>query len=152
MAAWQCSFLVVPGHPTTAEVRSGVHGAVWDDRVQVEQVRRIATETLGRAESWSPKIDIWGDETSNCLKMIRDNDQISEIVLRVDLRGIDVLQLARILKGLHQAGVALLGEDGRRSEATLHSVREALERSKAWGFVRDPRAFIASIAEAEALN
>lgn len=120
-------------------------GSFWASEVPDREIRRTAENVLGKSPAWSTEVDIWGDESSTCLKMIQEDGRVVEIIFRVDLRNVQEADLVRLLDGFRQAHVILIDEGGRRCEPTLPSVRDALAASAAWSYVQDPGAFIASL-------
>jgi hypothetical protein len=149
MAIWQCSFLLAPD--TERECDPGAlvakleNGMFWESAQPDEEIGRTAEKVLGKSPTWSAEVDIWGDESSTCLKMIREGEKIVEIILRVDLRSVRKVDLMRLLDGFRQAHVVLIDEDGRRCEPTIQAVCAAMEASAAWRYVQDPRVFLASL-------
>ncbi|WP_438015583.1 hypothetical protein WMF18_32585 [Sorangium sp. So ce315] len=119
----------------------------WSDSQPAEDIERAALDVLGKGASWSSDIDIWGDEASTCLSMIRDEGRVVEVLFRVDLRVIQKQDLARLLDGFQRARVLLVDEAAQLHEPTLAAVLQALQASTAWEYVTDPMAFIASLSE-----
>ncbi|WP_437875515.1 hypothetical protein [Sorangium sp. So ce513] len=112
-----------------------------------EDIARAALDVLGKGASWSSDIDVWGDEDSTCLSMVRDEGRVVEVLFRVDLRNIQRQDLARLLDGFQRARVLLVDETAQLHEPTLAAVLQALQASTAWKYVTDPRAFFASLSE-----
>jgi hypothetical protein len=151
MAIWQCSFLLVPATERDREpgalLERAQSGTVWADVQPNEEIQRTANEVLGRGPTWSSEVDIWGDESSTCLQMSREGNRIIEVLFRIDLRSIQKAGLTRLLDAFQRARVLLVGENGQQYEPALPAVRDALKASTAWRYVRDPRAFLASLRE-----
>ncbi|WP_437895816.1 hypothetical protein [Sorangium sp. So ce124] len=122
-------------------------GSFWADSQPGEDIERTALEILGKGASWSSDVDVWGDEDSTCLSMVRDGSRVVEVLLRVDLRNIQKPDLARLLDGFKRARVLLVDETAQLYEPTLPAVLQALQASTAWKYVTDPAAFIASLSE-----
>ncbi|WP_437631829.1 hypothetical protein [Sorangium sp. So ce854] len=150
MAIWQCSFLIVPSAERGREPQSlserRERGDFWSDSQPSEDMERAALDILGRGASWSSDIDIWGDEASTCLSMIRDEGRVVEVLFRVDLRVVQKQELARLLDGFQRARVLLIDETAQLHEPTLAAVLQALRASTAWKYVTDPMGFIASLS------
>jgi hypothetical protein len=152
MAIWQCSFLLVPvaalarsSGPLLEWAQSSV---AWADTQPSEEVERVANEVLGRSPSWSSDVDIWGDESSTCLTISREDGHVVEVLFRVDMRSIQKTVLARLLDGFLRAGVLLISESGQRCQPTLPAIRDVLEASPSWRYVQDPQAFLVSLYQA----
>lgn len=151
MAIWQCSFLLVPSTERDRDPRSLSerieNGSFWADSQPGEDIERTALETLGKGASWSSNIDVWGDDDSTCVSMVRERNRVVEVLLRVDLRNIQKAALVRLLDGFKRARVLLVDEAAQLCEPTLSEVLQALRASTAWKYVTDPAAFIASLSE-----
>jgi hypothetical protein len=152
MAAWQCGFLLGPSREASTTLLSGTPEGVWSNADQIGAICDVADIFLKRGTSWSPEIRVWGEEDSTCLEMIYESGDIREILLRIDLRGIDSARLAPVLLGLQRANVLLVGEDGRITEPNVPAVFEALKRSPAWAFVQDPEHFFRHCCDQALLN
>ncbi|WP_437286881.1 hypothetical protein [Sorangium sp. So ce406] len=156
MAIWQCSFLIVPSTERGRDSRSLSQrierGTFWSDSQPGEDIERAALDILGKGASWSSDVDVWGDEDSTCLLMVRDGNRIVEVLLRVDLRSIQKQDLARLLDGFQRARVLLVDETAQLYEPTLFAVLQALQASTAWKYVTDPVTFIASLSEEDNRN
>ncbi|XXY54983.1 hypothetical protein WME91_28010 [Sorangium sp. So ce269] len=153
MAIWQCSFLLVPstglGRDAGVLLERIERGDLWAHAQPDEAIERAASDVLGRSPSWSPEVDIWGHDDATCLTMIREGGRVVEVLLRVDLRSVQRAELVRLLDGLRRARVLLIDEARQLHEPTFPAVLHALKMSKAWRYVQDPRAFIASLSDPE---
>ncbi|WP_437755253.1 hypothetical protein [Sorangium sp. So ce1389] len=153
MAIWQCSFLLVPstelGRDAALLLERMESGDLWAHAQPDEAIERAATDVLGRSPSWSPEVDIWGHDDTTCLTMIREGGRVVEVLLRIDLRSVQRADLVRLLDGLRRAGVLLVDETKQLHEPTLPAVLHALKMSRAWRYVEDPRAYIASLSDPE---
>ncbi|WP_433936319.1 hypothetical protein AB3662_16665 [Sorangium cellulosum] len=153
MAIWQCSFLLAPdtegGCDRGALEERSEEASLWGSAQPDEEIRRTAEKVLGKSPTWSADVEIWGDESSTCLKMIQELGRIVEVIFRIDLRNIQKADLVQLLDSFRRAHVVLIDENERRCEPTLSAVRGAMMASTAWRYLQDPRAFLASLSESK---
>lgn len=141
MAIWNYRFAIVPeAAPTLTgdqdRVEEALRGCnVWgDEHLDVNVFRKVAVP----GESWSPEISVWKTHDGDRVSIIYDADRIEWISVSLDLRRnygkflADLVGLANEMKWKFLM-------DGRYRAAEVSSVQDAVCRSLAFRYVRDPR-------------
>jgi hypothetical protein len=94
MAVWQYNIFIVPEEEVKSffgdksyisfEDLNGVN--FWKyQKIDTEDFN-VFEEVLPRKRSWSNDIVLFGDESSNCLEILINENKIEEITARIDLR------------------------------------------------------------------
>ncbi|WP_421829162.1 hypothetical protein [Larkinella sp.] len=94
MAIWQYQLFVIPGE----EINSYFGDNLFIDNNALNEINwwkyrqltinnfNIFKSFLPLKQSWSSDIILFGDESSNCIELLMDNNIIVEISIRIDVR------------------------------------------------------------------
>lgn len=153
MAIWQVDFHIVPRRALATAPRP-LTPAVLDDtdwwmsaRFPVDYATRLAAVARA-APSWSPDLEIWGDEDGNRVDVWSIGGHVRSAVARVDVRRLDSKFGAALILLVRAADAVLVRRDGAVIEPTINAYAGALRGSAAWRHANDPATFLAA-AESE---
>ena len=148
MAAWQYKVQLIPKSSISDFSITVINEDILDSAegwkmYDMGDVYITLDKVLKRGNSWSPDIDIWGNESETCVEFIRNNDVISEISIRIDLRQqhpkkllTTILDITKKLKAVFiNAKFELIKEDEK-------SIINDIKNSDAFCFVSDPKSFL----------
>ena len=90
MAAWQFDVHLIPKERLTALV--GVHPISispelldetrwWEGEGEADLLDGDLATFLCKTKSWSPEIDIWGEEDGNRIDVVYENDEVVEVLV-----------------------------------------------------------------------
>ncbi len=159
MAAWQFKFSIVP----VAGIFN-VHGAMvamipelaahvpdalidededfpnyWDG-IGKEWVHTLAQRLLPQAASWSSDAIMYGHSRTDDIQIWEDS-----VDVRLDCANLDIDLLKEVVNAASDANCCLvLAEGGKVIAPTLDQVIDALSKSSASRFVKDPKGFLLS--------
>jgi hypothetical protein len=125
MATWQADFSLQP-----------------DLRALPDDYRARLDTLLPRGKTWHQLQEGWGAEDGNRIDVWHDPRGATEVVVRIDLRGVDSEWLERLLAFARGIGRELWTPDGRVVGGSLGELALVLLGSPAWRFVEDPEAFL----------
>src|SRR6266498_3271921 len=97
-------------------------------------------------ESWSPEIQMWGEENGNRVEVVGAIDQPESIFIRIDARELNDRFLHGVVKAAERLdALLLLIENMKVIEPRLHLLKESVNCSNAKRWVDNPTKFIKSI-------
>jgi hypothetical protein len=124
MAAWQASFNVE-----------------LDRALDKSEVAALA-DLLPPAASWSPTTLVWGDFERDVISLSWEDELPPEVAARFDLRDWKPTLYAAFERWVAGCGGRLSdAETGRAITASEEALQVALRDSRAFRFVRDPKAY-----------
>ncbi len=142
MAAWQATFHLVPPGRAISETEGP------DDTAPIVLTHQAKANELSieTRSSWSTTIDAWGSDDGNSFEISRENDQVTSIRVRFDLRG-TIREFAKGVLSFASRNQLLFfdWEAKELFEPTPALLAAAIERSSAFRYVKDPRAFLQSL-------
>lgn len=105
MAIWQISFLLVPDTVAgdASQMNKDTFRRYNDGEIVMPYILPADFETrigeiLPKKVSWSPNLEIWGDESSDDIQIWGEKGTVSSIDFRADIRKIDDALLIDILE------------------------------------------------------
>lgn len=158
MAIWQFSIVLVPREwavitkydSSCLYASDGYDTAItWKNRQPNPNFKEQFSKILPRAESWSDEILCWGDEKTNDIQVGLENSEVTDIQIRLALH----TDFGPLITPLIEAAVELncvpfFPELHLISNATEVELVEALQRSRAARFVKDPVEFLDGLQHA----
>jgi hypothetical protein len=130
MATWQADF----------RVELGARGLVSDYRLRIAKLLPV-----GR--SWSDRLEVWGKEDSDCIRVFSDGGDSPELSARFDLRHWRPDLYAQFVALVAGIGAALKTSDERAVQLDVTSFESALRTSEAARFVADPEGFLRQLSQ-----
>jgi len=99
-------------------------------------------------KSWSQNLEQWGHEDGNRIDVTWDNETISDVFIRVDVRNLSQVFLVGLLDLARKNAWLLRAQDGRVLRPSLTKLLSAIYKSDTFRFVDDPRAFLEALEKA----
>lgn len=93
---------------------------------------------------------IWGDEKQDDVQAFETADGFEWPHIRINVGSISLPLIQQFCALARDYGWVFIGKDGSVIQPRSSSVLREIEKSPAFKFVRDPEAFVANIAAAEA--
>jgi hypothetical protein len=161
MASWQFDMHVLPRDgvvnvyhaiPTEISLEDSVLDRCWE-RVQpptnlADQFSKILPSTT----SWHPQISRWGDEEGNRIDVVRQENSVTDVFVRIDVRDVSIIFVTELLRIARKNSWLIYSADGRLISPSLKKILKAIQDSAAYRFVQDPRRFLDSLRDAESSN
>jgi len=118
----------------------------WKNNQPTNNIEAIFSNILSKGESWSEKLNLWGNTESTDISLWREGEKVESIRIRLDLRE-NVLSL---MVGLVSAATELecvLFIPGQKIiiQPNISDLKQAVLKSNAAKFVEDPVAFLESV-------
>jgi hypothetical protein len=91
MAIWQYTFELIPKEDLSLlsdniELESYSKFNFWEGGGLDFEYFTPITQLLPMGKSWHKDIRIYGNEDSNCIKLVTENNKIVEVIIRIDFR------------------------------------------------------------------
>lgn len=155
MAVWQFQTKLVPcatamdhgllpGQRLSDAQREEI--AWWSGKTIAAEKLQQLSKALPPGKSWTEELEVFGDLETTCVTILSDSGAVVEVNARLDLRtlspeaGRAVLGFARGLECL------LVTDDNLVLKPDSAGLAEAIKTSSAYRFVKDPHAFLSTLA------
>ena len=137
MAIWHFQFFVVPANAASpVETTEGIESAAsWSDSTEPSW-SSIAGGDLEQVSSWSPDVELWGDDKTVQIYIVRKAGKIVDCFVRVDVRSDSSELLSKLLPRLKSAGLFLAFPPDAPVTPSITDVLERLRHSKAFQLFR----------------
>ncbi|MCC6966309.1 MAG: hypothetical protein IT391_08490 [Nitrospira sp.] len=131
-----------PGMVLTREQREAV---VWwkDQRLPVAPLSDVK-KTLPSGKTWSKDLEVLSNLETSCLEIWREGEFLVEVYFRFDVRELSVELLETAVRFCRDLECWLITDNGKVIEPILSVVKEEIEESPAYRFMKDPIKFISS--------
>ena len=144
MAAWQVDFYIIPRRALLSRgklVSSDLDATPWwaTDTLPPDYQRRLSV-VASAVPSSSAEVQTWGPEDGNRIDVWSEDNRVSAMMARVDVRRLDSKFGAALLQFVRTANAVLVRSDGLVVEPTIAAYAAALRNSDAWKFSNDPAA------------
>ena len=157
MAAWQIPIEFVPAkwaeeHNFEVELLYGEDGfdttCAWVDNQPTKDLDAILSSILPKADSWSEKLSLWGNEKTHDISVWHEDGDILSIGFRIDLRE----NITNIMSTLCKAAITLncvLFIPGQKAmlNPNVFELKQYILKSNAAKFVKDPESFLKEFRE-----
>jgi hypothetical protein len=140
MAIWHFQFFIVPANAAPPiETTDGIDSsASWGDATEPSWPS-ITGGDLQQVSSWSPDVELWGDEKTIQIYIVRMADKIVDCFVRVDVRSDPTELLSKLLFRLKDAGLSLAFPPDEPVAPSLTDVLERLKHSKPYRLFHGPK-------------
>ena len=133
MAVWQICFSLIDSNKT----KNSDDIVYWDN--EPNNVYDISFLPL--AESYSNDIIQYGDLQNTCIELLKENNKVIEISVRLDLREINENQIKSIINYINKIKARIYYQDDIISP-TPDDVYRIIKQSSAYSFCNNPTKFI----------
>lgn len=158
MAAWQVDSHLLP---TSAILRR--YGVVpinissddfnsttwWNTNIDIESLATELSAIMPRLHSWSPNLQMWGEEDGNRVDLALKGGSIAEIFVRIDVRAVSISFLTGVIKLARKADLKFRMSNGRVLSPALRQLMEAIRGSPAFRYVEDPAGYLSMLEQAK---
>ncbi|MFJ5509718.1 hypothetical protein [Pectobacterium jejuense] len=119
MAFWQYSFWAVPKHALVSRYGNVPKKITEDDFNEIKWFSEFSQEDilireinyLDNKKHWDKETVFFGDYDKDCIAIMFDGKELSEIKLRVDLRNSDLPILHSMIRSLCDRDLMIIDED-----------------------------------------
>ena len=98
-----------------------------------------------KQKSWSQDIDQYGRLDNSCIEVVKENDTVVEINVRIDLRSVTMSIIEAIVSFAEVNNLKIL-YNGTVHDACIEEIKKIIIDSKAYSYVSDPPAFLDSVS------
>jgi hypothetical protein len=153
MAAWQVDFYIIPRRALlsrgTLDSSDLAATPWWVTHVLPPDYQRRLGAVASVAPSSHANVQTWGSEDGNRVDVWSEDNRVSAIMARVDVRRLDSKFGAALLQFVRTADAVLVRSDGLVVEPTIAAYAGALRNSAAWKFANDPAAQVSKYADTD---
>lgn len=151
MAIWQFDLHCLPRRTVVGQIGelpltilpSGFDdGDWWRGEILETTLADQFSQLLPKAQSWSPKIQMWGQENGDRIDLASDDATIQDVLVRIDVRNIDYKFLMSFIQCADANNWVLLTQDNYVLVPSLSRLLSAIRRSDSFQFVADPHDFL----------
>jgi hypothetical protein len=157
MATWQFDFYLLP-RSKIIERYSSVPPHVsaeefaamdwWSGVTLLADYDSMLGSFLPKYTSWNKDASTWGDEKSDSIAIIFENNAPIEILVRIDASKLDISLLEKISHFAKLCDCLLLLDENRKLiEPDPLSLNYEIKRSNAYKFVMNPRGFLDELSK-----
>jgi hypothetical protein len=114
----------------------------WEGITLPSHYREILATFLPRGASWTPEIEMWGEEEGDRIDISHRGAVLEEIRCRVDVRINNVGFLEGILRLAVLADCWIITEELEVIPSTLEALMKEIKNSSAYRFVLNPSAYL----------
>ena len=137
MAIWQYTFYILPkvGIDILAPNRQFKNEGGFDDEYfwKLNPINRVFFEAINmilpKNKSWSDKIDLYGNQESNCLEILIENEDVISASFRIDFTSDYEPILNGILEFLIHNGLIIIDESLEEVLLNFETVKEVIHNS-----------------------
>jgi hypothetical protein len=153
MAPWQVDFYIIPRRALlsrgTLDSSDLAATPWWATHVLPPDYQRRLGAVASVAPSSRANVQTWGSEDGNRVDVWSEDNRVSAIMARVDVRRLDSKFGAALLQFVRTADAVLVRSDGLVVEPTIAAYAGALRNSAAWKFANDPAAHVNKYADTD---
>jgi len=153
MAAWQVDFYIIPRRALlsrgTLDSSDLAATPWWATYVLPPDYQRRLGAVASVAPSSRANVQTWGSEDGNRVDVWSEDNRVSAIMARVDVRRLDSKFGAALLQFVRTADAVLVRSDGLVVEPTIAAYAGALRNSAAWKFANDAAAQVSKYADTD---
>ncbi len=149
MATWQYEFIVVPREPIRqafGEVPKEIEPEAFDSRNWWTDMHAPSenelSELLARGSSWSDSMRTWGATDGDRIDLYFDEDELHEILVRIDLRNVSRTFMHGVLELANRYDCVFRTEDGTLLRPEFGVLLQDIAKSSAFRFVSNPTKFL----------
>jgi hypothetical protein len=147
MAIWQFELAPIPAAVAEVRARDGDS----DHKLELAAPERAAlffrlSAILPPAPAWDEAMRLWGDEKRDDIAFFMSDTGIEGLRIRVDVRNLSTSLVRAICNLASDFGWVFLSEAGEIIQPSPEAVLDAIARSPASEYVRDPSGFLGRIA------
>lgn len=146
MALWQCDIKLVPRTSVTGEGSPRAEGAWTDAQLDPCYMDLLVAAGANRSTSWSPRLEVWGDEEGHRLDVFRTDSRISGVLARFDMRRPEPAFVRAVVEIAARSACVGIDEAERVLEPTVDDFARSMVGSRAARFTENPAAFIRRLA------
>jgi hypothetical protein len=155
MSAWQfdlhclseSAVLRALGHvPARMSREVFEEGRWWPSDEDAEAVRAAISRLLPRGQSWTPSIEVWGEQEGDRIDLSIDEHGMRGLFVRIDVRKNSFAFLSQLVQLGRKNKWVFLASDGAVLRPSLRMVLSAIRRSSSYRWVDDPRAFLDALS------
>ena len=136
MAIWQFEFYTADKNKANKDDPDDI--ILWDD-ISAELAENVPF--LNKKESWDASIVQFGNADETCIEILKENDKVAEISVRIDMRQITEKLLSDIIEYLKRINCRIYYNENLY-EVTLDNLKALMVSSDAYSFCKDPQAFL----------
>lgn len=157
MATWQFSVVLIPA--SWAEENSYSSSSLydeegydaeraWKDRQPASAFKTVLGEILPPSKSWHEELLAWGNEEEHDIQVWFENETIDGIHIRLDLNQKLNEIIIKVVKAAKTLECALFFPELKSvAEANEFELKNAIKKSNAAKFVRNPQEFLNEISK-----
>jgi hypothetical protein len=151
MAVWQFDVYLVPRRKISGVIESQgqrIHEeqfdatSWWAGNDLPPGYRELLAALLPRAASWSPAVELWGEEAGNRIDIARDAEALDEVRARLDVRQLDTGFVEGLARFAATADCCFITEEFEVIPPDAGALLKEAKNSSAYRFVLDPQAFL----------
>ena len=92
MALWQISFSIIPKNYTEDKIRANQmedwfnKDEFWQGAEITDSIFSSINSVLPKTNSWSDSMILYGEEETNCLNILIENNYVASVSFRIDFR------------------------------------------------------------------
>jgi hypothetical protein len=141
MATWQYDIQLVPRSAVSAPEAIGAEG--WNQEHSAASVRVVAdlAKLLPEMRSWHESMRTWGTEDGDRIDIWFENERVSDVLVRIDVRRVSMDFLHQILDVVERNDLVIQTEGGA-VVPDVGGLLEGIKASDAFRFVQNPGAFM----------
>ena len=158
MAIWQFAFHLLPREsveqhfgilPLMIKRREFDQVKWWQEPYSTLNLTGEFSKFLSKAPSWSEDIEIWGKENEDRIDVVRENGQLADLYVRVDVRKISFSFLMQVLGLAQKYNWLLLTQSNYVLFPSFGKLLSAIHRSDSFKFVENPQAFLTELEKSQ---
>ena len=158
MATWQFDFHLIPASSVEARFRAvpvtipaEEYDRVdwWEGIDLLHDIEADLSNLLPCGRSWDSARETWGAEDGNRFDVLRDRHRIAEVYGRLDMRGLSLPFLNRVVEIARRRDLLIVTEDRHVLRPSMKELLAAIHRSRSFDFVTDPEGFLRQLANTE---
>lgn len=150
MAIWQFDLHLVPRSRVIGvysslpkEIERDVFDSTewWENYKPPSNFEELITSFLPANTSWIIDTKTWGEEDSHRVDVMYQDEEVSEIYVRIDVRKLHQSFVGNIVNLARDCDCLVLTQDKRLLEPHIDKLTFEIERSSAFQFVENPEVF-----------
>lgn len=154
MAVWQYDILIIPQHKieqlgSPSCINNDLYDQIqwWNSSIPPQDIARRIDRILERSSSWSESLLTWGIEDGNRIDLMIENNLVSELQVRFDIRNLSKHFLQQVVGLANAFGGVFCSDEGTLIPPDLPSLARAMAASDAAHFVADPAGFLDNLTD-----
>lgn len=136
MAIWQFEFYTADKNKTNKDDPDDI--IFWDE-ISAELAENIPF--LNKKDSWDASMVQFGNPDETCIEILKENNNVTEISVRIDMRSITEELLSDIIEYLKRINCRIY-YDQKLYDVSLNNLKMLMTGSDAYSFCKDPQAFL----------